>query len=73
MAGNSNDRLEALEMRQTFTDDQVQKLEDALDYSTRKVLELEQQVARLLKRLESLEQSSEDDQETHDDGPPPHY
>ncbi len=73
MSDNTDDRFEAIETRQAFQDDAVQKLDDALDYQTRKVLELERIVSRLLERVESLEQAMEDAQSPQDDGPPPHY
>lgn len=67
------DRFEEVETRQAFQEDLLQKLDDALEYQTRLVLDLERQVSRLLERIESLEQSIDDIQPQQDDGPPPHY
>ncbi len=69
----AEDRLADIESRQAFQDDLLQKLDDALGYQQRRILELEDRVARLLVRLQALEQQLGDIQSPQDEGPPPHY
>lgn len=69
----SDERLEAVETRQAFQDDLMQKLDDALGWQTRKVLELEDRVRRLMARVEELENALEDVGGAPPDERPPHY
>ncbi len=69
----TDERFEALETRQTFQDDVVQKLDDALGYQQRQLLELENKVQRLLARIEELENALEDVQGPPPNEKPPHY
>ncbi|MDZ7683998.1 MAG: SlyX family protein [Gammaproteobacteria bacterium] len=62
------ERIEELESRQAFQEDLLQKLDDALDYQSRRILDLEDRVRYLLSRIEELEEGRGDDDGMGDEG-----
>ncbi len=64
-----NDRFENLETKLAFQEDLIQKLDDALGSQQQQIIEMQNQITRVVEHLKSMENSLPDEPEP----PPPHY
>ncbi|MEX0941423.1 MAG: SlyX family protein [Pseudomonadales bacterium] len=69
----SDARIEELEIRVSFQEDLLQKLDDALAHQQREVLELKSVLRQMTHQIETLEAAFPDEESAGAIEKPPHY